>query len=80
MSALYTTSQVAALVREAIESAAATVARLSAENEVLHRENAQLRRDAGKARLLTDLRLQAFELSADSVPMDEPRAFFRRQV
>lgn len=75
MNETYTTSQVAALVGEAIEDAAATVARLSRENERLAIENHRLRRAEGKARLLADMRAQKAELSGAILP-----AFLRRQA
>jgi hypothetical protein len=79
MNELYTTSQVADLVREAIKDAAATVSRLSAENERLAVECERLRRYAGLARLLADMRKDAaeFELSANGPFLAAP---FRRQA
>lgn len=58
----------------------ATIARLTRENLELEAANYRLRREAGKARLLADMRLQAFELSADDMPTIDVPALLRRQA
>lgn len=71
---LYTLLEVANEVRKSLHDAHLTIARLTA-------ENLKLEREIGKARLLSDMRqqLHEFRLSADA-PMDQPNAFFRRQI
>lgn len=51
------------------------IARLTQENDVLHRDNYRLRRELGKARLLADLRRDQAELEHDPTP-----ALLRRQA
>lgn len=66
---------VAEAVRHAVRAATQTVARLSQENDVLHRENFRLKRELGKARLLTDLRRDQAEILNVQTP-----ALLRRQA
>lgn len=72
--------ELAQTIGEATPDARVTIARLIRENDVLHRDNARLMRELGKARLLADLRRDHAEIAGIPIPTDPTLpAFLRRQ-